>query len=290
MNALVGSVLLLVVLIWLWHWVRRHQRALMRGWVCVLTQPRVAALRRRARPLERFVQARLSPEGALGLHLTLGALILISASGLFGVIVEEIVTHDPLTVLDRDVAQWLHAQATPTVTTAMLAISALGSSTMVAAIALGTALLLVWRRAWYRLLALVLTVPGGVLLNVCLKLAFQRARPTFAEPLLVLTTYSFPSGHALGATVLYGLLTALLVRDLRPWCMRMLVVVGGSVVIILIGFSRMYLGVHYLSDVLGGMAEGVAWLALCLTAVETLRRRRRVRQTARATPTDGVEG
>jgi undecaprenyl-diphosphatase len=198
----------------------------------------------------------------------------MGTSWVFGGIVEDILTHDPLTVIDSDVAQWLHAHATPPVTTAMLAISFLGSFRMVTAIALCTALLLVWRRHWYRLLALVLTVPGGAVLNGLLKSAFRRGRPMFDDPILVLTTYSFPSGHAMAATILYGLLAAYAVWHIRQWRSRMLVAVVAGVLIVLVGFSRIYLGVHYLSDVLGGTAAGTAWLALCLTAVETMRRRR----------------
>jgi membrane-associated phospholipid phosphatase len=280
-SGIVGGILLLVALVWLWHWVRHHQTALLGGGA------RTLALRRRALPLVRFMQARLSPAGYLGLHLTLGVLILLGASWLFGVLVEDMLTDAPLTVLDREVAQWLHAHAIPPVTTTMLAISTLGSAFMVTALALGTALLLVWRRHWYRLLALGLAVPGGVLLNVLLKSAFQRGRPIFDDPLLVLTTSSFPSGHAMAATVLYGALAASTVWHLRPWRSRMLVGVVAGVLIVLVGFSRLYLGVHYLSDVLGGMAAGVAWLAMCLTGVETVRRRRLARQTALSPPPDG---
>ena len=90
--------------------------------------------------------------------------------------------------MDRNVAQWLHAHATPFVTTAMLTISVLGDVHAVTAIALCTALLLVWHRHWDRPLILVLTVPGGAVLNVLLKSVFRRGRPTFDNPILVLTT------------------------------------------------------------------------------------------------------
>jgi undecaprenyl-diphosphatase len=231
-------------------------------------------MRRRARPLVGFVRARLSPEGYLGLHLTLGALILVSASGLFGLIVEDVRTNDPLTVLDRQVAAWLHARATPPVTTAMLAISFLGSLRWVAAVVLGTTLLLGWHHRWADFLALVLAVPGGMGLNVLLKGAFRRQRPTFADPLLVLATYSFPSGHAMAATCLYGVLAATAVWRIRQRGFRVAVAGAAGLMTVLVGFSRIYLGVHYLSDVMGGMTAGVAWLAMCLTTVETVRRHR----------------
>lgn len=281
-TALVEGVLLGGVLRWFQDTIRHHIPMLKRAWEGVLAHPRTLSLRHRTRPLERFVRARLSPEEALGLHLTLGALILIATSWLFGIIAREILAHDPLAVLDQELAQWLHARATPSVTTIMLAMSALGSFSVMALIALSVALFLGWQHAWDRLLALILAVPGGMLLSVCLKLAFQRGRPVFDEPLLVLTTYSFPSGHALGSTVLYGFLAVYLVRDLHAWHLRLWILGGVSIFIGLIGFTRLYLGVHYLSDVLGGMVAGVAWLALCLTAVETWRRRRYVRRRVQA--------
>ena len=90
----------------------------------------------------------------------------------------------------------------------------------------------------------------------------------------------------MAATVLYGLLAVYAVRHFRQRRSRLLVasVTGG--LIVLVGFSRLYLGVHYLSDVLGGMAVGVVWLTLCLRAVETVHRQRRARQTAPAGGTD----
>ena len=154
----------------------------------------------------------------------------------------------------------------------MFIISALGSGRAVTVIPLGLALFLVWHRAWERLLVVVLTVPGGALLNALLKHAFRRERPLFDDPLLVLTTYSFPSGHAMAATVLYGLLAVYAMRHLRQGRSRILVASVAGVVIVLVSFSRLYLGVHYLSDVLGGMAVGVVWLLMCLTAVESVRR------------------
>jgi len=213
--------------------------------------------------------------------LTLGVLLLVVANGLCGTLLEQVLLQEFLLGLDSQVAQWLHAHATPCVTTAMLTISALGSGRAVTVIVLGLALLFVWHRAWERLLVVVLTVPGGALLTALLKHVFRRARPLFDDPLLVLTTYSFPSGHAMAATVLYGLLAVYAVRHLRQRRARLLVASAAAVLIVLVGFSRLYLGVHYLSDVLGGMAVGVVWLTMCLTAVETVRRQRRAGQTAR---------
>jgi membrane-associated phospholipid phosphatase len=99
---------------------------------------------------------------------------------------------------------------------------------------------------------------------VLMKFAFHRARPTFDHPLLVLTSYSFPSGHVAGATLFYGFLAALLASRCAQWRHRLLLVLAASLLIALVALSRMYLGAHYLSDVLAAFAEGAAWLTWCL--------------------------
>ena len=240
----------------------------------LVTRPRVAALRRRLAQPIAFVRARLSPSGYLGLHLTLGALILIGASWLFGGIAEDVVTGDPLTVVDARVASWFHAHATPMFTPPMLLITNLHGTLGITLLSVALAIALAWRRAWDWLLALVLVMPGGMLLNVLTKHAFGRARPSFADPLLALSTYSFPSGHVAAATLLYGLLAAILVTRMEDWRLRVPVALLALLIVALVALSRLYLGAHYLSDVLAALAESTAWLALCLTAVDTLRRRR----------------
>jgi undecaprenyl-diphosphatase len=157
----------------------------------------------------------------------------------------------------------------------MLAIAELAGARVITALTVAMGLALAWRRQWHWLLALVLVVPGGVLVNGLLKIAFRRARPTFDEPILVLTDYGFPSGHTMVATLLYGFIGLFLVTIIRPWRWRRRVVIAVIALVALIGFSRIYLGVHYLSDILAAIAAGGAWLALCLTAVATLRHRGR---------------
>jgi membrane-associated phospholipid phosphatase len=111
-----------------------------------------------------------------------------------------------------------------------------------------------------------------MLLNVVLKNVFQRARPTFDHLLLTFSGHNFPSGHTMAAAMLYGTLAALALARIRAWHWRVLVVVVATFLIMLVSFSRIYLGAHYLSDVLGAMVEGLAWLAFCLTAVNAVRR------------------
>ena len=227
--------------------------------------------------LRRFLAARLSPEGEMGLHVTIGLALLLCAAWAFGAIADDVVEGDTITVIDVQLAHWFHARATPGFTRVMLLVThcngIVGSSIM-------GALLALWfwrRRAHYWLILCLIAVPGGMLLNVALKHVFRRVRPSFDDPLLSLVTYSFPSGHTAAATVFYGLLACYLVRRTQAWRARALIVAGAVAMVTLVALSRMYLGVHYLSDVLAAAAEGAAWLAICVTAVSTLHRRRLAR-------------
>jgi membrane-associated phospholipid phosphatase len=238
-----------------------------------LTRWRARLARRFERQI-RFLNNRLSPEGYLGLRLTFGALALIAGVWLFSAIAEDVVRDDPLTIMDREVALRLHEHATPQHTGWMLEASFLASPGVIGVSTAVAAFVFLRRRWWYRLLALALTVPGGLALNLLLKSAFERQRPQFDEPLVKLTDFSFPSGHTMMATLFYGLLIVVASVHIRNRSVRVLTIAGLCGVIALVGFSRMYLGAHYLSDVLGAMAMGVAWLALCVTAVDTMRRRK----------------
>jgi membrane-associated phospholipid phosphatase len=247
---------------------------LTRLWRTLLASPRAARLSRRFERQIRFLKHRLSPEEYLGLHLTMGALALIAGVWLFGAIAEDVVTNDPLTIIDRQVALWLHSHGTPQRTGWMLEATSLASPAVIGISTAVAALVLFRRRLWYRLLALALSVPGGLVLNLLLKSAFARERPHFDDPIVKLTDFSFPSGHTMMATLFYGLLAVLATLHVKSRRLRVLIVVALCLIILVVGFSRMYLGAHYLSDVLGAITMGVAWLALCVTAVDTLRRRR----------------
>lgn len=227
--------------------------------------------------LRLFAAARFSPEGAAGLYLTIGVAVLLLAACGFGLIAGQVGANGPVTLFDLQLAHCLHARATPGLTQLLLVFthwnSVAGVLTMTAI--LGYALL--QRRLDYWLLALVCTVPGGMAVNFLMKLVFERARPVFEQPLVTLHTYSFPSGHASGATLFYGFLACLLARHVTSNGKRFGIGVAAALIVAAVGFSRVYLGAHYLTDVLAGVAEGLAWLAICITAVSNLRRRREAR-------------
>jgi membrane-associated phospholipid phosphatase len=215
-----------------------------------------------------------APRGLTGAHLAAGILAFATMTLVLVGISEDVISHEPLTVADAQISTWLHAHRSPCLTSAMRVATSFGATLTVTCISVSLALYLLWRRHRHWLAALVLSVPGGALLNILLKYAVHRPRPHFDDPILTLTGYSFPSGHTMMASVLYGGVAAYVLAHTSDWRWRVLTIVSASVMIALVGFSRVYLGAHYLSDVLGAMAEGLAWLSLCLTVVYTIWHRR----------------
>lgn len=200
--------------------------------------------------------------------LMLGAIIA------FGLIALQVAQHGALTLLDERIAQSLHRHAAEQLIGWMRLVSLLHKPGVTALLALPLAVYF-WRRrerGWL-LLALV-CVPGGMLLNELIKLAFQRSRPLLEQPLVTLTSYSFPSGHAAATTVLYGLAACYAMRRTQRVGLRVAVLLAALTMVALVSFSRVYLGAHYLSDVLAGCAESCAWLALCIVAGSAWQRRR----------------
>jgi membrane-associated phospholipid phosphatase len=229
--------------------------------------------------LHRFAASRLSPEGEYGLHLSTGVLVLLVATAIFARTADAVVAGAAITVLDVEVANWLHAhaRANGVLRQLLLALTHVHSTPGILVMAALVGVWLLRRTERYWLIALLTAVPGGLVLNVLLKHTFARARPQFAEPLLELSTYSFPSGHAMAATVLYGFVACHAARHARSWSGRVMPFVLALLMVATVAFSRMYLGVHYLSDVVAATAEGCGWLAICLTAAATLERRSRAR-------------
>lgn len=211
----------------------------------------------------------------LPLHLLAGLLLLGAASFAFHAIAGAALGPGArLAALDAGVAHWLHARAAEPLTSVLLLVSHVHSTAGIAFLSLLFAWHLWRRQSHYWMLTLWLAVPPGMLLNVWLKHGYQRLRPSFEAPLLTLPTYSFPSGHALAATVFYGVLASYLWMCARNAAQRLAVALVAAMLVALVAFSRLYLGVHFLSDVLAGVAEGLGWLAVCVTAVSSLRRHR----------------
>ena len=162
--------------------------------------------------------------------------------------------------VDHAAAAWFERQVTGSRTAAAFVVTQLGSDPVTIAIAVVVSLR-IRRRFPYWLKRLLITVGGGMVSNEVLKFIFYRHRPELVHPLLHLYSNSFPSGHTLAATVLFGTLIILTRSVAQSTWLRTVILPFGIVMIALIGASRIYLGVHYFSDVVGGVLEGIVWIA-----------------------------
>lgn len=264
----------------LWHWIERYGQTLWEWigllWRTTLHLPPLLRLRRRFPRFWAFLGRRLSPEGYLGLHLTIGLALILTALFLFADLAEEIWSGDEIALFDQALAGALREHATPTALRVFSAITRLGNVSVLAALGIAVGLLLVVLRRKFLLAGWMTALMGGGLLNVALKALFRRARPVLPSPFVTESGWSFPSGHAMGALIAYGMLAYVLVILFngrgRRW-----IVLTAALLVLLIGASRMYLGVHYFSDVIAGYVAGMAWLATCIAGAEIARRHRRGR-------------
>ena len=200
----------------------------------------------------------------------LAAVVFLVSLGAVGLLAATFYAGGVPAPIDAAVSIWLHSHAGQPMTDAMLAASFAGAPTTLSIVtALIGATLIVGRR-YRHVLFLTILVYGGNFLNYCLKSFVNRARPSFADPILTLPSASFPSGHAMAATVFYGFAVACVVMRHRSDRGRNIARVGGALMIALVCFSRVYLGLHYPSDVLAGVFEAVAWSTLVLTLVPWL--------------------
>jgi undecaprenyl-diphosphatase len=209
------------------------------------------------------------PRIGLGLAL-FGALI-------FAVLAYNVATNGPLLAWDVPIDQALHqrvVQASPLVLDLIKIAGALGRET---AVILTVILALYWlvRRHWRPFTLLLAGVIGGEILFEILSRLFGRHRPVFADPLDHLSGPGFPSGHSQTAVLLYGLLFYLLLPRLRSTRARLLAGLAAVVIALLIGFARLLIGDHYLTDVLAGYSVGLIWGGLIYTGLELTFARRR---------------
>ena len=198
------------------------------------------------------------------------------ATILFLLIAADVVYGGGLTSLDFRINNWLHSHRTPGLITFFVWVGRLHSSPFIIAATVAICVYLWSRRLRRWVLMIGISALGGMLLNVVLKLMFARARPHFDDPIVILRTFSFPSGHAMTATVFYGALCLLAIFRVVEWKSRALFVLPCLLMIALVGFSRMYLGAHYLTDVIGALFEGIAWVSLSLIIAGVVRKEQRV--------------
>lgn len=224
--------------------------------------------------------AKLGPLGRYELRALLFALALALVGIPFGVLLHQVATRGPLTGLDEDGAQWLNDRFHDhdLAITVLEAISYTGKPIfLLFAIGLPGAWIL--RRGGRKLAVfLAVTCLGGGLIDTIVKVAVGRPRPEVEEPIASAFGKSFPSGHSMQAVVCYGALLLVLL-PLLEGRRRTAAIASTATLIVLIGFSRLTLGVHFISDVLGGYVLGAAWLIASVAAFEIWREERGRRPT-----------
>ena len=168
---------------------------------------------------------------------------------------------NPFQSTDQGIAAWFHDRLTPAFVNVLRALTEFGSSEWIAIVLFALVLFFVRKRSWPSLVILIVAVPGGMLLNEWLKLLVHRHRPFVEGPFVDWSSYSFASGHTMGATLLYGQLLLFLLPLLKGRHLRHICVFGAAFLVVLVGFSRIALGAHFLTD------AGRNYLRKCLVAV-----------------------
>jgi len=235
----------------------------------------------RIRSAFKTMAERLGPR--MGIGLLAAAIVMV----LFAVLASEVLEGETQH-FDDAVRMTVYGIASPRATTVLHAITQLGSPLFLLPMTLVASLIFLRRRRIRGAILLTATMVGVSLLNWILKSVFQRPRPLPFFGLTVPASYSFPSGHSLAAFCFYGALAALVTARLRSTLWSAVVWAGAVVIIVAVGFSRLYLGLHYPSDIIGGYATGFVWVLTVASADRMFRRAdQRGAKTAVAEPPPG---
>jgi undecaprenyl-diphosphatase len=213
----------------------------------------------------------------------IGAAAVVVVLGLATIVLTNaVVHHRALTGLDGPFRDWVIGHRTGFVTEVMVGASRFGSTPSLVVITLAVAAWLAWRGRKGDSLLVVGGALGAFALGPVLKAVVERPRPALADHVVFVNSWSYPSGHSLNSMVVLGLLTVLAVRERPGPVRRTALAVLGTLLVALIGFSRVYLGVHWPSDVLAGWLVGIVWLTICFTLTHLARGNTRTPGTVRS--------
>jgi undecaprenyl-diphosphatase len=188
--------------------------------------------------------------------------------------------------LDQPTLNWLVAHRSPDLTLFAKTVSLAGSTLTWTVVTVVVVLWLSWRRRWLEATWLAVAACGAGLLVTGGKRILGRFRPPVTDHLVPVTNPALPSGHALSSIVVIGMLTVLVLGRVANLAARIAVLLSAVVAVGLIGWSRLYLGVHWVTDVLDGWLLGAAWLTVCITLLAIpSRRRKRKRPDSDSAPT-----
>ncbi len=283
---LAGIVLVVAGVVLAARWVAWHpDRVRAAADRLVGQRPGVRRLRARHARLLGWLGRRLSPGGVFGLELTAGLLMVLAAGWMFGELLDAVLEGGGLAGVDRPTLRFLAGHRAPWLTTLMRAVTRFGSPVGVSLIVALVTAVVVWRgRRWAALIVAAVVLVGGELIETSVKALVGRARPPLelAVPGVAASSSAFPSGHATLAAAGFGVLAVLLGRSCARWARRVAVWTVAALAVAAVGFSRMYLGLHWLTDVLAAWLLGVGWLALVVTAAGVWDRGRRGRSTGKS--------
>jgi undecaprenyl-diphosphatase len=227
------------------------------------------------RDLPAWVRRRLDPEARYGLRLTLFAVALTLVAIPFGILLDQVIRSGPLVEMDIAAAEAIQREIRnhPILIAILRIFSEIGRPPALF-LTSTIAIVVLWRRSRRRLAVYIATtgLVGG-LIDTAVKIAVDRDRPALDDPLATAMGQSFPSGHAMASTMVYGALLLVFLPAI-PRRRRPLVFAGYVSLILAIGISRLGLGVHYLTDVVAGYALGFAWLAIATAAFSIWRQER----------------
>ena len=240
---------------------------------------RVARTRLAKRTVAHPGWSALRSSAPMVLVLALGGIAAFAAGEAF----IEIAEHFRLTTswvyhADQAVNAWFQNERFPGFTALLDAVTVaggpLGMALVVALVAAGLFL----RKHHASAVFVIVAAAGGALLNLGLKMIFERVRPSAATAIAVAQGYSFPSGHAMGSFIVLGSIAYVVLRQPFRWRVKSALLAMLVTVVLFVGLSRVYLGVHWISDIAGGWSAGAVWLATTTVAFETLLRIRQLRR------------
>ena len=208
----------------------------------------------------------------------LGAVVAVIVGDEFVDLAELVVGQSPILVtVDQQFHDWAVISRTPGETTFFALMSVIGGPVVMGLVTAAAVIALCVRKRYRWAIYIAVTAGGGALLNMELKRFFERARPALAEMLRRAHGYSFPSGHAMGSTVVMGAFAYLAVRTLKTWTQKSAAIAFAIAFVVAVASSRVYLGVHWLSDIGAGVSAGLVWVATTTVGYETTRRIRLIR-------------
>jgi undecaprenyl-diphosphatase len=202
-----------------------------------------------------------------GIFLLSGAVIAVFCTWAFAELAGD-VRSGSTQAFDDAVMHWIGAHQNPLMQDIMLEVTALGTGAVVAMIVVVGAMFLWLNQHKHSALLLIIATGGGLVLNSLLKIGFDRPRPQVFTWGTHAVSSSFPSGHAMSSVIVYGTVAYLAARLQRNVRSRVLTLVCAAIIIVLICASRLYLGVHYPSDVAAGLIIGLAWAGFCMAVLE----------------------